>query len=367
MRKSAGWRFLPLMLGLALLPAVARAETPVPLKYDQATIEAKWRARIQSFLDRGVIPLIDVESSLRQDDADRYLAGALPVMDRLGIALISFDSYQAPKDGKTKGFRWGYTGQRIVNAHPDRFILATNGGTNRNWFRQKMGKTSFLKQTIRQIETGDYPQFGEIEFRHYQSSGECKEGRTDRDINIPIDGPSGQMLFQAAAKTGRPLLIHFEPEDAVIPPLERMLSKYPKAQLIIAHFGQIRNRFREARFGPALVRELLTKHPNLHYDISVGGPNRTYACTGQRDTVLWQADSTGTQSDTLDPAYKAIFLDFPDRFVTGFDYGGGRPPLNRFLKERAANARLIMRDLPPAVQNDIAWRNAWRLLTRKKW
>jgi hypothetical protein len=38
-----------------------------------------------------------------------------------------------------------------------------------------------------------------------------------------------------------------------------------------------------------------------------------------------------------------------------------------FIRARAANLRLILRDLPREVQNDIAWRNAWRLLTGKEW
>jgi hypothetical protein len=33
------------------------------LRYDRAALEQRWRARIQSFLDRGGIPLIDLESS----------------------------------------------------------------------------------------------------------------------------------------------------------------------------------------------------------------------------------------------------------------------------------------------------------------
>ena len=37
----------------------AAAEDPVEIKYSRQEIEEKWRVRIQSFLDKGVIPLID--------------------------------------------------------------------------------------------------------------------------------------------------------------------------------------------------------------------------------------------------------------------------------------------------------------------
>ena len=51
---------------LAMAPVTAAAESPVALKHDRPTLEARWRARLKSFLDRGIIPLVDLESSLRE-------------------------------------------------------------------------------------------------------------------------------------------------------------------------------------------------------------------------------------------------------------------------------------------------------------
>ena len=111
-----------------------QAADPVDIKFTRPILEQKWRARIQSFLDRGVIPIIDLESSLKRGDGENYLEDILAVMDDLGVALIAFDGYQRPKGPKKeKGYRWGYYIHEIVNAYPDRFILATNGGTNKNW------------------------------------------------------------------------------------------------------------------------------------------------------------------------------------------------------------------------------------------
>lgn len=45
------------------------------------------------------------------------------------------------------------------------------------------------------------------------------------------------------------------------------------------------------------------------------------------------------------------------------DYGGGRPRLDRFWADRAKTLRLILRDLPDDAKHDIAYRNAWKLLT----
>ncbi len=354
-----------LVVAWAGLPAAA--EQAVAVKFDRATLEAKWRARIQSLLDRGMVPLIDLESTIRRDRSENDIAPALPVMDETGVALIAFDSAQAPRDGKRPGYRWGYFVHDLANAHPDRFILATNGGTNPNWSRQYADEQSFVAELEREMRRGDYAIFGEIEFRHYKSDQQCREGRDERDVDIPIDGPLGHRVFRLARQTGKALVIHYEFEDRVLPALERMLAAYSDVRVVIAHFGQIRHPEREKGFGPDLVRGLLQRFANLHFDISVGPPNRRYQCTGQYDTVIWQSNPIGGQSDVLKPEYRAIYEQWSDRFVIGLDYDGSKPPLAEWLPRRSAVLRLILRDLPPEVQHAIGWRNAWRLLTGRDW
>ncbi|MBC8338935.1 MAG: amidohydrolase family protein [Rhodospirillales bacterium] len=349
----------------AVFPAVA--EDPVDIRFSRQELEQKWRARIQSFLDKGVIPIVDLESSLRRGDGENYLDDTIKVMDGLGVALIAFDGYQAPKSKKKKkkGYRWGYYIHEIVNAHPGRFILATNGGTNKNWMK---GKDSFVSQTEEHVRGGQYPIMGEFDFRHYMSSHQCKDFRTDRNTDIPLDGDNGRRIFELSAETGVPFVIHHEPEDLALDALEKMLQAYPKAKVIVAHFGQIRHPEKETRFGPELARRLLKTYPNLFYDLSTGYPGRYYQCQGSMtlDTVIWQRDG-GSQKSTLVPACKDILTEFSGRFVSGTDYGGGRRPLPEFLTGKVKNLRLIMRDLPDEAKHDIGYRNAWKLLTGKTW
>ncbi|NQU60319.1 MAG: amidohydrolase family protein [Rhodospirillales bacterium] len=364
------WLFAAIFFVLAVVPTVPiRAEEAVELNFSRQELEEKWQARIQLFLDKGVVPLIDLESSLKRKDGEDYLGDALEVMDELGVALIAFDGYQGKKPKKKKkkkekGYRWGYYIHEVVNAHPDRFILATNGGTNPNWLKQK---GSFIGQVEDQVQSGQYPIMGEFDFRHYMSGSQCKKGRTERDSDIPLDGENGERVFALSAETGVAFFIHHEPEDHALEALEKMLKAHPKAKVVQAHFGQIRHPEREKRFGPDLVRRLLETYPNLYYDISTGWPGRRYKCNNKvLDTVIWKTDG-GSQSDTLDPAYKAILTDFSDRFVAGTDYGGGRKPLPDFLREKAKNLRLILRGLPDEAKHSIAYRNAWKLLTGKSW
>ena len=207
---------------------------------------------------------------------------------------------------------------------------------------------------------------GEFEFRHYMSAHQCRQNRLDRDVDLPIDGPNGHRLFKLSQETGIAFVIHNEPEDAALAGLEKMLKAYPKAKVVVAHFGQKRHPDRQTRFTPDYVRHLLTAYPNLYYDISTGEPGRVYKCSGVEDVDLWRHED-GVQRPRLAPAYKALLTDFSTRFVAGLDYGGGRPPLPSYIKARAANVRLIVRDLPDKAKHDIGYRNAWRLLTGREW
>ena len=214
------------IIGVAAIFPVG-AEKPVDIIRARQQMQEIWRQRIQSFLDRGVIPLIDLQSSLKREDGERYLDDALRVMDEVGLALIAFDGYQASKDGK--GYRWGYYIHEIVNAHPDRIVLATNGGTNPNWLGQKGGQPRhFVDRLEKRVRGGDYPIIGELDFRHYMSNRQCKKGRTDRDSDIPLNGENGSRVFRLAEATGVPIVIHLEPEDAPLDALQEMLASYPK-------------------------------------------------------------------------------------------------------------------------------------------
>lgn len=347
----------------------ANAESPVKIVHSREQIENLWRTRIQSFLDKGTIPLVDMLSFLPRENAQKVLDWTNEIMDEEGIALIFFGGYEAPEDGKTRGYRWGYFIHEVVNKYPDRFILTTNKGGNRNWWNQKGGKPHhFVDQLEIQVRGGDYPFIGQVEFRHYMSSAQCRAGRTDRDVYVPINSANGHRVFKLSAETGVPLSIHNEPEDVPIRALEEMLGRYPEAKIIWTHFGQIRHPGKERLFGPSLVRRLLNTYSNLYFDISTGEPNRRYKCGGEiLDTVIWENESMQKQKDTLKPEYRNILEEFSHRFVTGMDYG----PLNRqdkqYLQQRIENARLIMRDLSEEAKHNISYRNAWFLLTGRPW
>ncbi len=358
-------------LALIMAAAVAsplRAEEPVEITYSRHEIEAKWQARTQSFLDKGVIPIIDLESFLHRQTDDRVVAMMSRVMDELGVALISLSG--TPAGDRIGRYRWGYYVHEVVNARPDRFILTTNLGGNRSWWAQRSGRPQdYIDQLERHVRGGDYPFIGEIEFRHYMAHLQCKAGKTHRDIDLPLNGPNGHRLFRLSAQTGVPFSIHHEPEDHALAALEEMLAAYPKAKVIVAHFGLVRDRERMKLFVPELVTHLLASYPNLYFDLASNKPGSRYKCAADRplDMVIWDEDWRGRQTDTVRPVYREILTKFSTHFVAGLDFGSGHRLSEKYLRSRIAIIRLIMRDLPTKARHDIGYRTAWKLLTGKDW
>lgn len=332
----------------------------------------KWRSRIQSLLDAGKLPKIDMETSWPEEIVRSEVPSIFPLMDELGIALVAADGKQRRPDG-TAGYRWSDYTLEAADKYPDRFIPATNGGTSLNWLEQKSGEGSFIEQLEKQIQSGRYALIGELDFRHYMSSHQCAAGHKHRDNSIPLTSANGQRVFSLSHETGVPFVIHLEPEDTPMLELEKMLEQYPNAKVVVAHFGQLRHPEKQRGFTPQRVQSLLKRYPNLHWDLSTRWPNREYRCAGDSnsgslrgDTVLW-ADGVEGQTDTVKAEWRAIFTEFHDRFVFATDFGSGRPPLRDFLRRGVANFERIIRDLPREVQHAFAYKNAWRLLTGKPW
>ncbi len=286
------------------------------LQLSRDELEARWAARIQNMLDQGKLPLIDMETSIRQQHVRDYIPDELPAFDEYGIAIMSADGYQRPKDG-SKGYRWSYYILDLVNKYPDYFIPTANSGTNKNWLKQKGGKPrDFIDQMINEIRSGKYYSMGEFDFRHYMSNHQCKTGRYDRDNDIPLNGENGHRVFQLSSDTGVPFIIHLEPEDHALIVLEEMLRKYPNAKVIVAHFGQLRHPEKQKKFTSEYVRYLLSTYSNLYYDLATGHPNRKYRCAGPNnrdvlagDTVIWKRDHRNQRS-TLKSEYKEILTQF---------------------------------------------------------
>ncbi len=108
--------------------------------------------------------------------------------------------------------------------------------------------------------------------------------------------------------------------------IERQFRQDPDARILWAHSGFDT---------PDKVREMLRRHKNLWCDLAF---RSDHASNGK-----------------VDPAWRAAFLEFPDRFLVGSDTF--TPERWHFIPEHARWSRQWLADLPADVAERIAYRN----------
>jgi predicted TIM-barrel fold metal-dependent hydrolase len=108
--------------------------------------------------------------------------------------------------------------------------------------------------------------------------------------------------------------------------IERQFRQDPNARVLWAHSGFD---------SPDKVREMLRKHKNLWCDLAF---RSDHASNGK-----------------VDPAWRAAFMEFPDRFMVGTDTF--TPERWHFVVEHANWSRQWLADLPPNVAERIAYKN----------
>jgi hypothetical protein len=112
--------------------------------------------------------------------------------------------------------------------------------------------------------------------------------------------------------------------------IERQFRQDPAARILWAHSGFD---------APDKVRAMLRQHKNLWCDLAF---RSEHASGGQ-----------------VDPAWRAAFLEFPDRFMVGTDTF--TPERWFYVVEHANWSRQWLADLPREVAENIAWKNGDRL------
>lgn len=109
--------------------------------------------------------------------------------------------------------------------------------------------------------------------------------------------------------------------------IERLFRQDPQARILWAHSGFER---------PDRLREMLRRHQNLWCDLA------------------FRSDQAS--EDRVDPDWRALFLEFPDRFMVGTDTF--TPERWHYIGEHANFSRRWLADLPKDLAERIAFRNA---------
>lgn len=331
---------LPLV---ACLPRIAEGQdTP-----DFSLLKAGYAQRLKKILAAGELPYVDIESSCRSSRLD--IESVANSMDRLNIGLMAL-SADIGEGAFAKGVRFDNLSKKLLANYPDRFIPVGNGGQP-----PLLTETpdEFLDAQETAARENQIALFGEYEFRHYPSPRQAKRGEMDRDVNVPIDGPAGHRLFSLSEQTGLAFQIHYEIEDGLLAPLEKMLGQYPRAKVIWCHLAQIRYLERASRYNATYVDELIKRFPNLYFDTAFGNAASVYPPSKQRHARVWDA-SGGLRSEWRD-----VIAAHPARFLSALDLGQDR--LHE-MAEHDKNHRNFLGQLPTETQHRVAYRNAWLLL-----
>jgi hypothetical protein len=241
------------------------------------------------------LPLFDAHIHYSRQAWELYPpAEVIRLLDLAGIrrALVS----STPDEGT----------RRLYDAAPDRVVpllrLYRDSGSSSAWHRD----ASFLDYVERELASGFYRGVGEV---HLEAG----------DVEAPVVSQAVRL----AARRDLPVQVHTG-EDG----MAALLQRYPQARFLWAHSGL---------GAPAsAARRLLQGHPNLRVELSL----RYDVAPGGR----------------LDPEWRALFLDFPDRFLVGTDTW--IESRWQTLEDTARFNRGWLRQLPAEVAEMIAWRNA---------
>lgn len=194
--------------------------------------------------------------------------------------------------------------QRLYQAAPDLVIPELRPYRRRGeigtWFRDD-SVVGFLKEKLSK--------------NRYAAIGEFHLYGADADLPVP------RAMVQLARHYN--IFLHAHSDiDAV----ERIYRQWPQARVLWAHSGFDR---------PENVAAMLRKHKNLWCDLAF----RTDQASGGK----------------VDPAWRKVFLEFPDRFMVGTD--SYVPERWHYIPEHAQWSRGWLADLPRDVAERIAWKN----------
>lgn len=312
-----------------------------------ASLKAGYALRLRKILAFGELPYIDIESSCNSTRVDiDFMAKS---MDRHNIGLMAL-SADIGKGQFDKGVRYDNLSERLIASYPDRFIAVGNGGQPPALVE---GPGEFMDAQEAAGRSGKIALLGEYEFRHYPSPRQGKRGEMERDVAVPIDGPTGHRVFSLSESTGLAFQIHYEIEDELLSPLEAMLQQYPKAKVIWCHIAQVRYIERASRYTPAYVDSLIRRFPNLYFDTAFGDSRSVYPLSKQRHARVW------ADNGSLRPEWRDLLVANANRFLSALDLGGDR--LNQ-IAEYDQNHRNFLSRLPVKTQHQVAYRSAWSLL-----
>lgn len=201
----------------------------------------------------------------------------------------------------------------------------------------------WLQDLQTQVDTPGYGAMAEVLMYHAQ------KGERAPLIVVRPDDERVKTALKYALDKKWPFVVHIEfaaagaRHDEFMAGLKALLVQYPEHPFVLMHMGQLDH---------VAVRQLITAHANIYFIASVSNP----VSIGEMKQP-WTNMFVG---DRLSSEWLRLMVDYPDRFVLGFDNVFAERWGQVYL-DAIALWRKAMKELPVEVAHAFAHGNAERL------
>jgi len=204
-----------------------------------------------------------------------------------------------------------------------------------------------IAETERKLASGKFYGIGEFIVRHWAYS---RGPHAEQDN--PIYSTFMRRMSALAARFDAPVVIHMEGYPALVEDLSRLLAEYPATRVVWAHNC--------GRSKAPVIRAMLSRHPNLFCDLS-GMTNVGATGYGTGWPRMEEFSSLIEQDGRLFPEMKALYEEFPDRFMLGMDVAHAPGNTVANYSRRVRRFRELLGQLEPETARKIAEANAVRV------
>jgi hypothetical protein len=194
---------------------------------------------------------------------------------------------------------------------------------------------------------------GELLVRHWAYPGDGGRIGPHAEIDKAVNTVFFREVAAVAIRHDAPLVIHMEGYPQLVQQLDEALRAMPMLKLVWSHGC--------GRLKPGLIRELMARHPRLYCDLSNMTNTGGYGSGWPRAETF---TSPMEQDGVFLPDYRALIIDYPDRFFVGMDVAHqSRWSMRQgnTFEVRVARTRQLLAQLPPAVASGLAHANATRI------
>ena len=288
-------------------------------------------------LNAGDIPFIDAHSQVhhRYEDLDEVIR----LMDQGGVARTILSS------------RGPVTAKQLVSfasKYPGRIIPAVR--TKHRFYRENDERfDKFLKKQA------NMPQFGAMaEVLMYHAQKGLRRVRAPQVIVYP-DDERVQVALKYAMERKWPFVVHIEfrraglLRDEFMNGFEALLTRYRKHPFVLMHMGQL---------GHADVRRLIEAHDNIYF---ITSHSTSIGASPIADVKESEDPRTNMfDGDHLSAGWKQLMIEYPDRFILGFD-NVWPEHWGQYYLDQIKLWRQAIKELPVEVAHAFAHGNAERL------